>query len=128
MNPLLGEIWERKDLGAISDQTSYRMQLIPNLILTPTKVSLDSFRISCLREAANEGLSPAVWALSQAMPGLWAVRHLPAIHMWQKLLFARYMRRVSREECRISLTVQAVLDDVSKNNWGDVNKWRQAWE
>jgi len=124
-NFLLTQVYQKVDLDSDAGE-SYRKEFMPNLILSPIRVDFESFRQRCLTLERNKTLVPCLWTLSNCSPSLWAVRYLPDIYMWQKLLRQKYMRRVSKAHCR-RMTVARVFQECRENNWGDVKHWEKAW-
>jgi len=125
-NVILAQVYQKVDLES-GDGESYRKEYMPNLILSPIRVDFDSFRQRCLTVERNKSLVPCLWALSNCSPSLWAVRFLPDMHMWQKLLRQKYMRRVSKAHCR-RMTVARVFQECREYGWGDVKHWEKAWQ
>ena len=121
----MAEILEQKKLRSKVHE-EYRVQFVPHLFLRCRSVTLPSFFSVVSTDPRHEALYPNLWRLIHCRPLFWCLRYLPALAAWLRLVYQRYLRKKTMDECR-QMTVADILDDAQRNKWGDPAEWRASW-
>merc|ERR1719499_2775286 len=69
----------------------------------------------------------SLYALASARPSIWVIKHLPAMHVWCKLIMQRYNRRITRDDAKV-MTIADVLTQITENNWGSESEFAESWQ
>eukprot|EP01083_Nonionella_stella_P239011 837029_1 len=120
---LMIEILEQKNL---SHNFEYRAQYVPHLFLRCESVTLRSFFSFVRHNAENEKLYPNLWRIIHCRPLFWCLKYLPHLARWLRLVYERYLRRKTLDECR-QMSIEDILRDAQINKWGDINEWKVSW-
>ncbi|ETO22337.1 hypothetical protein RFI_14863 [Reticulomyxa filosa] len=105
-------------------------QYYPHIYLPFQEVTLLQFRSYVMQDKNNNTAYPVISGLLKTMAlssgySVFALRYLPEMINWMKLVHYRFNGRLTREEAG-SKTAQDVLNRCIEDKWGDINQWITA--
>lgn len=116
------ELLEAFDVTALS--TQQRAETMPALWRYRRQFTLEHFISSLNMTPAVAEAHPVLHAFFNREQQLHALRHLPAVLEWNKLVLARFNNKLDRDRAR-ELTIGDLLDDLPEQ---DKPRWREAFD
>ena len=132
--------WAKRFEGRVdlkSDQgKAFARDYLPNIFLPFRLLTLSTFKEKFLERNENKSKYPVTWGILNTIDtaagySVFALKHLPAMITWMKLLKQRLNQRLNLDEVLEhpgQYSCKWVMDRCANEGWGDIRVWRDAFE
>ena len=125
---------ERMDLAS-TEGREFASEYLPNIFLPFRLLTLSTFKEMFLQSGSNKKNYPVTWGILNTIDtaagySVFALKHLPAMITWMKLLKQRLNQRLNLDEVLADsgqYSCKWVMDRCANEGWGDINVWAEAF-